>query len=203
MQTASNVKEGSFKTEMNLDPGQVLPETRSGMEKTVSSLKKQLSSIHIGRASPDILSRTTVRAYGVSTPISQLATISVVGMQQLTVEPYDASLIKSIARSIMEGDLGLSPSFDGNMIYVDIPPLNEEVRVSMSKKCKHMGEEGKVSIRNMRRSSMESIKKMIKTGILSQDEGKRMEVQISSTTEEFSKKVEDLTERKMKEVMTI
>lgn len=205
MKTVDELEVDTSKTieEPILDPEAVLPEVRSGMEKTVSSLQKYLSSIHIGRASPDLLSRTTVRAYGVPTLISHLGTISVVGMQQLTVEPYDSSLIKNIARAIIDSDLGLSPTYDGNMVFVDVPPMNEEIRISMGKKCKKASEEGKVSIRNIRRNGMESIKKMEKLGVLSQDEEKRIEAQINKITEEFTGKVGDLIQRKMKEVMTV
>ena len=181
----------------------IIPELQKGMQNTILSLRKSLSSIQVGRASPDLLSRVTVRAYGLATPISQLATISAVGMQSLSVEPYDTSLIKSMVRAIVESDLGLSPTVDGNTIFMDIPPMNEELRMRMCKKCKTIGEDCKVSIRNVRRCSMESTKKLKYTGAIGQDEQKRIETNIQHCTDEYIKQIIDLVNKKEEEVITM
>lgn len=180
----------------------LIPQMRENMQKTVTSLKKNLSSVYIGRASPDLLAPVKVRAYGVFTPISQLSTISTVGLLSLTVEPYDSSLTKAILRAIVEENLGLSPTFDGNTIFMDVPPMNEEVRISMGKKCKQIGEDGKVSIRNLRRGCLNGVKDLTKDGVLSQDEEKTFQKQVQKATDEFMKKAEELVKQREKEVTT-
>ena len=190
--------------ELNVqDPEQVLPECKASMQKTITSFQKSLCTIVVGRASPDLLTKITVRAYGMPTPISQLATISTVGMQSLTVEPYDTNLMKSMVKSIVDGDLGLNPTNDGSMIYINVPPLSEELRLTMAKKCKRMAEDGKVAVRNIRRGGMDAIKKCEKEGTISQDMLKGMEKDIQKVTEDFIQKVEDLAQKKEAEVMTI
>lgn len=201
MKVMSEISEMEGKTDLDLDS--LLPEMNAKMQQSISSLQKNLSSVLVGRASPDLLSRTTVRAYGVSTPVSHLATITVVGMQSLTVEPYDSSHIKSIIRAIVEGNNGLIPTQDGNLIYINVPLMNEEVRLQMAKKCKDMCEEGKISVRNNRRRSMNLIKRMKKFGVLSQDDQKIVEAEVQKNTEKFIDKIENLAQLKHKEVMMI
>ena len=173
------------------------------MTKSVDNVKQNLMTIRTGRASPAILDRVKCDYYGVETPINQLATISVPSAQQLTVSPFDKSTIGDIERAIIEADIGLTPQNDGQLIRLNIPDLTEERRKEMMKSCKAIGEEGKVAVRNIRRSSVDAIKKLEKSGDISEDESKDGQDDIQKTTDQKIKEIDDIVSRKEKEVMKV
>jgi ribosome recycling factor len=173
------------------------------MEKSVESVLQNMNSIRTGRASPAILDRVKADYYGVQTPISQMASISVPSAQQLTVEPFDKSVLGDIERAIVEADLGLTPQNDGSLIRLNIPSLTEERRKEMVKQCKAIGEEGKVAIRNVRRKTVESIKKLEKSGDIGEDESKSSQEDVQKMTDAKVKEIDEIVGRKEKEVETI
>jgi len=173
------------------------------MAKSIASVLQNMNSIRTGRASPDILSLVKADYYGVETPISQMASISVPSSQQLAVEPFDKSVLGDIERAIMEADLGLTPQNDGSIIRLNIPSLTEERRKEMMKQCKAIGEDGKVAIRNVRRKGIDSIKKLEKNGDVSEDESKSSQTDVQKMTDAKVKEIDEIVERKEKEVMTV
>lgn len=173
------------------------------MEKSVESVLANMKSIRTGRASPAILDRVKADYYGVSTPISQMASISVPSAQQLTVEPFDKSVLGDIERAIVEADLGLTPQNDGSLIRLNIPSLTEDRRKEMMKQCKAIGEEGKVAIRNVRRSTIESIKKLEKNRDIGEDDSKSSQEDVQKMTDKNVKEIDEIVGKKEKEVETI
>jgi ribosome recycling factor len=173
------------------------------MGKTIESLLVNLGTIRTGRASAAILDRVRVDYYGTLTPLSQMATISVPSAQQLTVDPYDKTVLKAIETAIVESDLGITPQSDGAVIRLNIPSLTEERRKEMLKVCKAVGEEGKVAIRNIRRDGVDSIKKFEKSGDCGIDEMKDGLDTMQKMTDENVKKMDTIVAAKEKDVMKV
>jgi len=173
------------------------------MAKSIDSVLQSMNSIRTGRASPAILDLVKADYYGVETPINQMASISVPSSQQLTVEPFDKSILGDIEKAIMEADLGLTPQNDGSIIRLNIPSLTEERRKEMMKQCKAIGEDGKVAIRNVRRKAVDSIKKLEKNGDISEDESKASQDDVQKMTDAKVKEIDDIVGKKEKEVMTV
>lgn len=174
------------------------------MEKSVEQVLQNMNSIRTGRASAAILDLVKVEYYGAETPLNQLASIGVPNAQQLTIEPYDKSAMADIERAIMDSpNLGLTPQNDGSLIRLNIPSLTEERRKEMLKTCKSLGEDGKVSIRNIRRKVVEQIKKMEKKGDIGEDDSKEVQDDIQKMTDTNVKAIEAIVTRKEKDVMTV
>lgn len=173
------------------------------MVKSIESVLQNMNSIRTGRASPAILDRVKADYYGVETPISQMASISVPSSQQLTVEPFDKSVLGDIERAIVEADLGMTPQNDGSIIRLNIPSLTEDRRKEMMKQCKAIGEDGKVAIRNVRRKTVDSIKKLEKNGDISEDECKCSQEDVQKMTDIKVKEIDEIVDKKEKEVMTV
>lgn len=173
------------------------------MTKSVESVLQNMNSIRTGRASPAILDLVKADYYGAETPINQMASISVPSSQQLMVEPYDKSVLGDIERAIMEADLGLTPQNDGSIIRLNIPSLTEDRRKEMMKMCKSIGEDGKVAIRNVRRKTVDSIKKLEKNGDISEDESKSSQDDVQKMTDAKVKEIDEIVGKKEKEVMTV
>merc|ERR1711935_1306474 len=173
------------------------------MAKSIESVLKNMNSIRTGRASPAILDLVKADYYGVPSPISQMASISVPSSQQLTVEPFDKSVLGDIERAIVEADLGLTPQNDGSIIRLNIPSLTEDRRKEMMKQCKSIGEDGKVAIRNVRRKIVDSIKKLEKNGDISEDECKSSQEDVQKMTDIKVKEIDEIVDKKEKEVMTV
>ena len=173
------------------------------MEKSVESVLKNLNTIRTGRASPSILDLVKADYYGMETPINQMATVSVPSAQQLTVDPFDKSTLGDIEKAIMEADIGLTPQNDGSLIRLNIPALTEDRRKEMMKQCKAIGEDGKVAVRNVRRKTIDAIKKLEKNGDISEDESKSSQTDIQDMTDAKIKEIESIVGKKEKEVMTV
>ncbi|MBI4655035.1 MAG: ribosome recycling factor [Nitrospirae bacterium] len=173
------------------------------MEKTVEAFKKDLTSIRTGRASLSIFEGITVDYYGTPTPINQVATMSVPESRLIIIQPWDVKLIPGIEKAIQKSDLGLTPSNDGKIIRLPIPPLTEERRKQIIKHVHKKGEETRVAIRNIRRDGNDEIKRLEKEKHISEDEGKRSIDEIQKVTDTYIKRVDEILSHKEKELMEV
>ena len=173
------------------------------MEKTLSVLKHELSTLKAGRANPSLLDRVSVEYYGTVTPLNQLANIAAPESRVLTISPWDVKSIPIIEKAILKSDLGINPSNDGKMIRLVIPQLTEERRKDLVKVVKKLGEESKVAIRNIRRDANEQLKKLKKDGEITEDALKKSEDNIQKTTDKFIKEADKAVEIKEKEIMEV
>ena len=173
------------------------------MEKSVSSVVNNLGTIRTGRANAAMLDRVQVEYYGAMTPLNQMAGISVPNSQQLQIQPYDKSTLADIEKAIIESDLGLTPNNDGDVVRINIPALTEDRRKEMLKQCKALGEDGKVAVRNVRRDSVDSIKKLEKASTISEDQSKDGQDAIQKLTDQYIKEIDTKVASKEKDVMTV
>jgi len=176
-------------------------EANQRMQKTLDTLKKDLSRIRTGRASPALLDGITVDYYGSPMPINQVANISIPDARLIIIQPWEKSMLGPIEKTIQASELGLNPQNDGNMLRLPIPPLSEERRQDLFKNCKKTGEESKVAIRNVRRDANEKLKKAEKDKQVTQDEAKKGQDEIQKLTDKFIKMVDDVLVAKEKEIM--
>ncbi|WP_127576472.1 ribosome recycling factor [Paenibacillus barengoltzii] len=172
------------------------------MEKAIQALRRDLSTLRAGRATPSLLDRIQVDYYGSPTPINQLANINTPDSRTLLIQPWDKSSLSEIERAIQKSDLGLTPANDGSSIRLTIPALTEERRIELVKMTKKFGEEAKVAIRNIRRDANDDIKKLEKTDI-SEDESRRHQEDIQKTTDKFIAEVDKVLTAKEKEIMEV
>lgn len=179
---------------------EILTNTELKMNQAIGKLNDNFAKVSAGRANPVMLNKVLVEAYGAKTPISQVATISVPEARQLLVKPFDPNMLKDVEKAIMEADLGFNPTNDGEMLRIMIPQLTEEKRKLYVKDVKKYGEDAKITIRNIRKDSNNSVKK---DDNLSTDEVKNGENQIQKMTEKFNKEIDDLVSKKEKELMTV
>lgn len=173
------------------------------MEKTIESLKKDLSIIRTGRANPAILNNVTVDYYGVPTPINQMSSISVPEAQQLVIKPYDKSTLKNIEKAIQTADLNLTPLNDGVVIRINFPALTEARRKELAKEVKNTGENAKVAIRNIRRDVNEQLKKIEKNKEISEDDLKYYTDEVQKSTDKWIEKIDVICKDKEKQIMEI
>lgn len=178
---------------------EILLETEEKMEKTVESLENRFKLIRAGRANPAILDSVKVNYYGTPTMLNQLATISVPEARKLQIKAFDKSCLSDIEKAIYEADLGLTPNNTGELIFITIPELTEDRRRELVKQAKAMGEEAKVSLRNIRQDSNNAIKKLE----LNEDEEKRGTNEVQELINKYNKIVEEKTKEKEEELMTI
>lgn len=172
------------------------------MDKALGALRRDLSTLRAGRATPALLDRIQVEYYGAMTPVNQLANINTPDSRTLIIQPWDKSSLSAIEKAIMKSDLGLTPNSDGNQIRIGIPPLTEERRAELVKSMKKFGEEAKVAIRNIRRDANDDIKKLEKTDI-SEDESRRHQDDIQKSTDRFIGEVDKILAAKEKEIMEV
>ena len=180
-----------------------IDEAKVKMEKTLTALKKDYSTLRAGRANPQILDKITVDYYGTPTPLNGVANISSPEPRMLIIAPWEAKMITPIEKEIQKSDLGINPSNDGRVIRLIIPELNEERRKELSKQVKKAAEESKVAMRNIRRDTMETFKKMKKDNELTEDDQKTAETKLQKVVDEFIKKLDEAAEEKEKEIMSI
>lgn len=181
----------------------VFEKTKEKMEKCLDVLEKDFAAIRAGRANPAILDKITVDYYGVPTKINQLAAISVSDARTLVIQPWDASTLKEIEKSINTSDIGINPQNDGKVIRLVFPQLTEDHRKELQKDISKRGEEAKVAIRNIRRDAMDSIKKMKKNNEITEDDQKDGEKTLQDITDEFIKQSDAITKKKAEEIMSI
>jgi ribosome recycling factor len=173
------------------------------MEKSLDSLGRELSSIRTGRASLSILDSVTVEYYDSQTPLNQVATLSVPESRLIVIQPWDPSVIKDIEKAILRSDLGLTPSNDGKVIRIPIPPLTEERRIQLVKVVKRNGEDCKVAIRNIRRDAISEAKEFEKEKVISEDDLRRAQDEIQKITDKLIEKVDDVVQNKEKEILEV
>lgn len=182
---------------------QILKEAEEKMHKATEVLRHELISIRTGKATTALLDSVKVDYYGKLTPLSQVGNVSVVDIHTLSVQPWDKSMLDPVMKAIQVANLGLNPVKDPDRIRIPIPPLNEERRRELVKLTRKFGEDGKISIRNIRRDSIEHLKKSEKAEHLSEDERKRAEVDAQKMTDRFIKDVDSLLQQKEKEIMEV
>ncbi|MEA2350471.1 MAG: ribosome recycling factor [Thermoleophilaceae bacterium] len=173
------------------------------MHKSVDSTRHEFGSVRTGRASPALLDRVEVDYYGAVTPLKQLAGISASEARLLTVTPYDKSSIKAIEKAIMESDVGLTPSNDGNVIRLTIPELTEERRKELVKVVRRIAEEGRVAIRNVRRDVMHDLRELKEAGEVGQDDEHRAEVELQKLTDARVGELDEALAAKEKEILEV
>jgi len=176
-------------------------ELKRRMEGALTSLHKEFGGLRTGRANASLLENIVVDAYGAMTPINQVANISIPEAHLLSVQVWDKGVVKAVEKAINSAGLGLNASADGQLVRVPLPPLSQERRVELSKVAKKYAEEGKVSIRNVRRDGMDALKKQEKDGDISKDEHKKGEEAIQKLTDDMIKKVDDALVVKEKEIL--
>ena len=173
------------------------------MEKTISVLTEELGTLRAGRANPAILNKIMVEYYGVPTPLTQIANVSVPEARLILVQPWDASMLKEIEKEIIKAEIGIMPNNDGKVIRLAFPELNEERRKELVKTVKKMGEESKVSIRSIRRDAIDSVKDQKKNNEITEDEVKSAETEIQKITDKFVEEIDKIVAAKEKEVMQV
>ena len=179
----------------------IYDDTRESMGKSVASLKNELNRLRTGRASLSILDPIKVDYYGTLTPLNQMATLAVPESRLITIQPWDVSVIKDIEKAILKSDLGLTPSNDGKIIRIAIPPLTEERRKELVKIVHKICEDYKISVRNIRRDSNELIKSMKKDGEISEDDAFKAQDQVQKITDEQIKLIDECYKEKEKEIL--
>lgn len=175
----------------------------SKMDKTVGNLKEILGKIRAGRAHPGLLDSIKIDYYGTSTPLNQMAKVSVLDSSTLSVTPFDRSAMASIEKSIRNSDLGVNPAASGETIRIPIPPLTEERRRDLIKVIKSEGENSKVAIRNIRRDAMDELKRKLKDGDISEDIERREQANIQKLTDQHVSDIDDIIKNKEKELLTV
>ena len=180
---------------------ELLEEAAAKMEQAVAHTAGEFYMVRTGRANPGLLSRITVDYYGTPTPLSQIAGFSVPEARMLVVQPYDKSSIPAIERAIHEGDLGLNPSNDGNIIRLVFPQLNEERRRELIKMVRHIAEEGRIAIRNVRRHTKDDMEAL--EGEISEDDVRRGEKELQELTDSSIHKLDELLGHKEEELLEV
>jgi ribosome recycling factor len=173
------------------------------MDKSVEAVRSEFNSVRTGRASTGLLDRIAVEYYDQKTPLQQLATISAPEPRLLTVQPFDPTSIKAVEKAIMESDLGLTPSNDGRIIRLPIPQLTEERRHELVKVVRHMAEEGRVAVRNVRRDLNHHLKELSSASEIGDDDERRAEERAQKLTDEHTKVIDDLLRAKEAEIMEV
>lgn len=179
----------------------VYDETSERMGKSIVSLKNELKRVRTGRASTSLLDGIRVDYYGTQTPLNQMASLSVPESRLITIQPWDVSVIKEIEKAILKSDLGLTPSNDGKLIRISIPPLTEERRRELVKVVNKTCEEYKVAIRNIRRDANDLIKGFKKDGDVTEDEAFKGQDQIQKITDDFIEKIDKIYKEKEREIL--
>ena len=173
------------------------------MAKSVDALTHELAKIRTGRAHPSLLDHITVSYYGSEMPIRQVANVNAEDARTLTVTPWEKNMVQAIEKAIMQSDLGLNPNTAGTVIRVPMPPLTEERRKDLVKVAKKMAEEGRVSVRNIRRHANDEIKKTEKSHEITEDDKEKAQHRVQELTDKFIKEIDVLLDRKEKEVMEV
>ena len=186
-----------------LTPESVLAHVDQNMDRAIEALKRDLGTLRTGRASPALVEDVVVDYYGVPTPLKQIASISAPDARAIMVQPWDKQSLREIEKSLMKSEMGFNPSNDGNMITVPIPPLNQERRQELVRLLKRKIEDGKVSVRNVRRDGLESLRKLEKDKAISQDENRRAQDRLQKTTDGHTKIIDQVAGVKEAEILQV
>ncbi len=180
-----------------------LADAKERMHKSVESTRGELATVRTGRASPHLLDRITVDYYGAQTDLRQLASITTTDARLLTLTPFDKSAIASIEKSILESDVGLTPNNDGNLIRLMIPELTEERRKELAKVVRRIAEEGRVSVRNVRRDVQHDLRELKSEGDLGSDDEHRAETELQKLTDQHTGEIDAALAAKEKEILEV
>lgn len=180
-----------------------LSEVESHMKKAIEATQRSFNTIRTGRANASLLDRVMVDYYGAETPLKQLASINTPDATTITIQPYDRSSISMVEKAINMSDLGLTPSNDGSVIRLNIPPLTAERRKELVKLAGKYAEEQKVSIRNIRRDAIDAVRKQEKNKEISEDEGRSLQDEIQKMTDKYIAKIDEILAQKEKDITTI
>jgi ribosome recycling factor len=181
----------------------ILREAAERMQAALDSLEEDFSAIRTGRASPALVERLTVEYYGANTSMIQLASISVPEPRQILIRPFDPATLKDIERAILVSDLGLTPNSDGKVIRLNLPQLTEERRKELVRIVHNRMEETRVRIRNVRRDQIKDLRDFEKEGLISEDDQERGEKELQELTDKLTEKVDEIGEKKEKEIMEV
>ncbi len=181
----------------------VLSDSDSRMGKAREALNRDLNSLRTGRASPALIENLAVDYYGVATPLNQLATISAPEARMISIQPWDKQALKDIEKSLQKSDMGFNPSNDGSIVRVPIPPLSQERRKELVKVLKRKIEDGKVSVRNVRRDAMERLRTMERNKAISQDDNRRAQEKLQKATDVHVAQIDQISEAKETEIMQV
>jgi ribosome recycling factor len=181
----------------------LLSDARDRMGKSVDATRGEFGSVRTGRASPALLDRIVVDYYGAMTPLKQLATINTPEARMLTIQPYDKTSVKAIEKSILESDVGLTPSNDGNLIRLAVPDLTEERRKQLVKVVRNIAEEGRVAIRNIRRDVMHDLRELKEAGEAGSDDEHRAEAALQKVTDEKIGELDNALKLKEEEILEV
>jgi ribosome recycling factor len=181
--------------------GATLQETKDRMGKTIVDLENELKRVRTGRASLSLLDGIRVDYYGTQTPLNQMASLSVPESRLIIIQPWDVSAIKEVEKAILKSDLGLTPSSDGKLIRIAIPPLTEERRKELVKVVSKMCEEHKIATRNIRRDSNDLLKGFKKEGDISEDDAFKAQDRVQKITDEFINRIDEIYKEKEKEIL--
>lgn len=184
-------------------PEEVLAEVSRKMDRSVQALRNELDSLRTGRATPSLVENMMIDYYGSPTPLKQIASISAPDPQAILVQPWDKQSLRDIERGLIKSDMGFNPSNDGTNITVPIPPLNTERRQELVKLLKQKIEDGKISVRNVRRDGLDSLRKMERGKTISQDQNRRAQDQLQKTTDGHTKTIDEVGVAKEAEIMQV
>ena len=184
-------------------PSEVISDTRTRMQRSVGALTREMNTIRTGRASPALVENLLVDYYGAPTPLVQLAAISIPEPRMLVIQPWDKQALEDVAKGILKSDLGLTPNSDGTVIRLNIPTLTEERRRDLVRLVSRKVEEGHVSVRNIRRDSLESLRGMEKDKSLSRDESRRAQDELQKVTDSYIAEMDEMGREKEAEVMEV
>ena len=185
-----------------MDTKTILNDATVRMQKTVDFLEESLANIRAGKASVNVLNGVFVEYYGSQTPVSGVASVTVPDAKTILIQPWDKNMIRPIEKAIIDSNIGLTPSNNGESIRLSMPPLTEERRKELVKQSKAEAENARVSLRNTRRDAVEAFKKAVKEG-MPEDEGKDGEAQVQKVVDKFNKAIDAAFEKKEKEIMTV
>lgn len=181
----------------------IIKDTKSRMQKSIDNLSRELANISAGRANSNLLNGVTVDYYGAPTPVQQLASINVPEARLLVISPYDKTSVADIEKAIIAANLGVNPTSDGEVIRISVPALTEEIRKELVKEVKKIGEDAKVSIRNIRRDINDQLKKDEKNGDITEDDLRSQTDDVQKATDNSIKDIDQLVADKEKDIMSV
>lgn len=182
---------------------ELLKVTEEKMGKSAAALEREYKAVRAGRANASVLDKVVVDYYGVPTPVQQMAAVSIPEARTLVIQPWDATMLKEIEKAILTSEIGINPQNDGKIIRLNFPPLTEERRKEIVKDIRKMGEDAKVSVRNIRRDALDKLKKLKKDNAITEDDETNGEKKIQNLTDKFCKDIDTLSSDKEKEIMEI
>ena len=178
-------------------------EVKAAMEAAIDHVRKELKTLRTARANPSVLDGVFVEVYGTNMKIKELGNVTVPESRQLVITPYDPQNVNAIVNSITKANLNLTPNADGNVVRINIPPMDEGVRKEIAKQCKKKGEDGKIAIREIRRKFNDTTKKQKQDGDIAEDEMKKVEKNIQEQTDKFCSLIDTISKEKEKEILEI